>query len=58
MDDMRKLILPRIMTLEEKSPAYWTELGVRIFKQAAAMAPRVTVVKPMAVINIIGIGED
>jgi len=50
MDDMRKRILPRIMMLEEKSPAEWRTLGVQIFRQAT-MVPRVTVVQPLSDIN-------
>jgi len=57
MDDMRKRILPRMMMLEEKSPAEWRELGVQIFRQAT-MAPRVTVVRPLSDIDVTGIGED
>ena len=45
MDDMRKRVLPRIMKLEEKSPAEWRALGIQIFRQATVVArPRVTVV--------------
>ncbi len=57
MDDMWKLILPMITTLEKKSPAEWTELGVQIFRQATAAALRTTVVKPLADISVIGVGE-
>lgn len=38
MDDMQKRVLPRIMKLEEKSPAEWRALRVQIFRQGTAVA--------------------
>jgi hypothetical protein len=57
IDDMRKLILPRMETLERENPKKWTELGVLIYQRASSGFLKASTLKPLAYFRVDYVGQ-